>query len=379
MALLKALSLASEGLVSGIRYRRNYKHIRHQSPTFLVYQLTDMCNSRCRMCNIWKKRPKDELKIDDIRKIFKSRLFSGLRWVNLTGGEPFLRKDIIDVVNALNSISTLEGIAIPSNGFMTDRIVGSVEEMLRILGKDKFLSVTLSIDGFEKTHDYIRGFSGAYKKVMATLDKLTALKKDYPNFNVGVQPTISKWNIDEIEDFYRHMKFKTGSVGFAVALTSEGFYDNLDSGAALTVADKKKISRFFSKIIDKDPQYGFYYSKLIEMFRTGKRGFGCLAGFLTVFMDPKGNIFPCPVLSEDKGYCFGNARQDPRQIWYSERSASIKKRLKNEPICDSCTMMCDFISFAKVEFIEHAMFMMLHPKILFRLMQKIMSEKNPYF
>jgi MoaA/NifB/PqqE/SkfB family radical SAM enzyme len=302
-------------------------------------------------------------------------LWKDLRWVNLTGGEPFLRSDITNVVEELLKLPKLEGIAIPTNGFLTDLTVKHVKEMLKVIPEDKFLSITVSIDGYEKTHDKIRGVSGAYRKALKTLEKLKEIKN--PNFNVGVQPTISKANIGEIEKFYKFMKKNTESVGFAVALTSEGYYDNKDSDVALNEDDKKRIAKFFRKIIKNDPQYGFYYSKLIDMFEGDDRGFGCMAGYTTVYMDPKGMMSPCPVLSSLNEYHFGSASEP--DSWKSSKARRIRKSLKTEEICRSCTMMCDFIAFAKVEFIEHAGFMMMHPAILYRLMKKIGSSKNPYF
>ncbi len=375
----KYIKLGSGGVKGGTAYHYNRLAGRHMHPTFLVYQLTDMCNSRCSMCSIWKKRPHDELTTQEIAKIFSSSLWSKLRWINLTGGEPFLRKDFLDVIRILGKLPKLEGIAVPSNGFLTERIVSSVKEALKILGSKKFLSVTLSVDGFEKTHDRIRGVPGAYKKVMKTLEKLKEVKKSHRNFNVGVQPTISRINIDEIEDFYRFIRKKTPSVGFAVTMTSSGYYDNLDRGAALSNKDRAKIAAFFRKIIKEDPQYAYYYSKLIDLFRTGRRGFTCLAGFLTLYMDPHGDIYPCPVLSARKEYHFGNARENPTTLWFSKDSRKKKKLLESEKECLRCTMMCDFINVAKVEFFEFSFFMLSHPKILSRLLRKIKNEPNPYF
>ncbi len=373
--LRRAVKLGLQGIGTGIEYHVKKSLDINQYPTFMIYQFTNNCNSRCMMCNIWKKKSEGELKTEDIEKLSRNRQFSGIRWINLTGGEPFMRDDIDTAVKHLSKLPSLEGIAIPSNGFLTKRIVEKAEKMLGHM-KGKFLSITLSIDGFEKTHEKIRGVPGAYKKVTATLDGLLKLKKRYPNFNVGIQPTISKANLAEIPRFYREMKKKTKSIGFAVMLTSEGYYDNQNSEIALSREDKKKIARFFRKILKNDPQYGFYYTKLIDMFETGKRNFGCLAGYITLFMDPFGKISPCPVLSANKRYDFGNVNDN---FWFTKKAARIKRQLKKERICESCSMMCDFINVAKVEFFEHAAFMAMHPEILYRLFKKIKKEKNPYF
>jgi len=371
--IIKSVGHAAKGITTGTTYRIKKAMNKAQYPTFLVYQVTNSCNSRCRMCNIWQKDSKNEFK--DIKKL-TGPLFKELRWVNLTGGEPFMRKDLVQIAGLLSTLPKLEGIAIPSNGFLTDRIVKDTKEILKTINKKQFLSITLSIDGYEKTHDNIRGVPGAYKKVTKTLDELLKLKKRHPNFNVGIQPTISKKNLDEIWDFYDEMRKKC-SVGFAVMLTSEGYYSNTNSKIALSVQDKKLIAKKFMQIIKQDPQYGFYYSKLIELFNTGQRNFGCLAGYVTMYLDPFGNISPCPVLSCDKRYLFGNIND--KDVWFNTHAAAIRQKLTTEKICSSCSMMCDFINVAKVEFFEHTMWMLQHPATFGRLVKRINSEPNPYY
>ena len=376
---LKIFKLLFDGLKTGSKYHLDYHANKNMYPTFLAYQITDSCNSRCQMCNIWEKKPKNELSSAEIEEVFSSRLFSKLRWLNLTGGEPFMRSDVFEIIQILNKLPKLEGIAIPSNGFLTKRIVEVVEKSLKILGKKKFLSVTLSIDGFEETHDEIRGVPGAYKKVMATLDELLKLKKRYKNFNVGVQPTISKKNIKEIEEFYEFMKEnKTQNVGFAVTMSSDGYYGNLGTKLELDKKDKKKVERFFKKIIVNDPQYAFYYLKLIDMFKTGRRNFLWLGGFLSLFMNPNGDLSPCPILSEDKDFYFGNGNSNAHYAWFSKRATKIKRHLKNESVCKKCQMMCDFINVAKVEFYSFGFFMMQHPVIFSKFMKKIKNMDSAY-
>ncbi len=374
----KLSSLTISGFFSGISYHLNKALNKPQYPSFLIFECTENCNSRCRMCNIWKKKPKGELTKEELSQIFSSRLFSKLRWINLTGGEPFLRKDFVDIIEILNSLPNLEGIAVPTNGFLTQRIVDAVESSLRLLDRRKFLSVTVSIDGFEKTHESIRGVKGSFKKAIATLDRLLELKKRYKNFNVGVQPTISRINLKEIKAFYSWIKKKTAAVGFAVMLQSPGYYDNLDSDIGLSKKDLLKLSRFLRKIAKADVQYAYYYYSLARMFESSRRGFGCMAGYKTLFMDSYGSLSPCPVLSFNKAYSFGSFRKGDI-FWFSGSSDNLRKRLKSEKICESCTMLCDYINVVKVEFFEHSFFMLMHPVIAVRLIKKAATENNPYF
>ena len=72
-------------------------------PVFLTINVNDLCNSRCRICNIWKNDPekkvKEQLKLWEFERIFKN--YGNLYWVTITGGEPFLRKDLVEVVKTI--------------------------------------------------------------------------------------------------------------------------------------------------------------------------------------------------------------------------------------------------------------------------------------
>jgi radical SAM protein with 4Fe4S-binding SPASM domain len=130
---------------------------------------------------------------------------------------------------------------------------------------------------------------------------------------------------------------------------------------------------FLRRISKDDPQYSFYYNGLAKLFKTGRRGFGCLGGHLTVFISPQGEMFPCPALSFNKAFSFGKARHDN---FFSDKAADVKKRLAICGMCKSCSMMCDFINVAKVEFFEHAGYMAMHPGDAVRLVRK--AGDNPY-
>ncbi|MCK5252009.1 MAG: radical SAM protein, partial [Thermoplasmata archaeon] len=124
------------------------------SPKFLIYQTTVRCNSKCRMCNIWQMEPGDELTLQEFDRLLMDPFMKGIRWVNLTGGEPFLRKDLPEMIDILaKRCPKLEIIAIPTNGFLPDRIEKAVERSIDLLeDTDVLLSVTVSIDGVGEQH-----------------------------------------------------------------------------------------------------------------------------------------------------------------------------------------------------------------------------------
>src|SRR5262245_57799479 len=123
MPLARYAALAGRALEANVR--------RPDHPFKLTFCLTYWCNYRCETCNIWKMQPRDELRLDEIRTFFrKSRRFL---WVDLTGGEPWLRKDFVDICEAVTSNSPrLVLLHFPTNGYLTDKIVAGTREIARM-------------------------------------------------------------------------------------------------------------------------------------------------------------------------------------------------------------------------------------------------------
>lgn len=106
--------------------------------------VTYRCNARCNMCNRYKKpsKPEEELTIETIKKL------PPMYFTNITGGEPFIREDLADIVRELYKKS--DRIVISTNGFFTDRIIKLCEKFPKV-------GIRISIEGLEDTNNKIRG------------------------------------------------------------------------------------------------------------------------------------------------------------------------------------------------------------------------------
>lgn len=376
-SITKLMKLSFEGVRKGVLHRIRYGMSKAALPTFLTYQLTNLCNSRCVMCGIWKNKKQDELSINKIKGIFDNALFSKIRWINLTGGEPFLRKDLVEAVKILNMLPKLEGIAIPTNGLLTGNIVSTVKKILAVLNKKKFLSVTVSIDGTEATHDKIRGIEGGFKMSIATIKELAKIKNK--NFNLGVETTISKFNLDELMESYLYLKEIVPYVAYTIAFPSAGYFGNLSSGNIfVTAKDYPKIIKFLNILARYEPEHAFYYNMLIGILKDGNRKITCLGGFKSIFMDQHGNLYPCAILSGNKKYFIGNALDDGiLKKWVGNNA--LRKNLKKETICKKCSFSCDLINNIKEEFLQFSMFLLKHPRVAFGLAKKLKKFKGSYF
>mgnify|MGYP000527655209 CR=1 FL=1 len=137
-------------------------------PFNYTFSITYRCNSRCKTCNIWKiqqKVPFDlELKTNEWIEIIKS-LGNAPFWITISGGEPFLRKDLIEIIEAIVRFNNPEIINIPTNGILrstTDKI----EEILEILKGSRIkLVINYSIDSNEEKNEEIRGVKRKWERV----------------------------------------------------------------------------------------------------------------------------------------------------------------------------------------------------------------------
>lgn len=180
----KLARLAITALRSNItRLKRPYK---------LTFSITYMCQSRCLTCGIWQTKPTGELDLREI-KDFASKN-TNFKWIEITGGEPFLRSDIVDIVRAFNETSKgLYVLTMPTNSLCNqDTLVGRIEEILG-LGIPK-VSITISLDGYRELHDKIRGIPGNFDRCMGVARRLKELQQTYKNLFFVFGFTMSKFN-----------------------------------------------------------------------------------------------------------------------------------------------------------------------------------------
>jgi organic radical activating enzyme len=173
---------------------------RTATPTDLIFFVTDRCNARCGHCfyryAIDAGDGTDSLGLAEIERVISS-LREPLHSLVLTGGEPFLRHDLADICNLFCAHRPPELVVVPTNGLLTEQILGQVERICAA-GAPRLL-VQVSLDGLAPTHDAIRGHEGSFERAVATAAALRRLRQSHRRLDVAVSTTISRRNIDELE------------------------------------------------------------------------------------------------------------------------------------------------------------------------------------
>lgn len=325
-----------------------------KQPYKLNFAITSACNSRCKTCNVWQafqKNPqviKNNLSLGEIKLIFKN--FSPhLTWLSLSGGEPFLRKDLVAICQAaLENIPNLGLISIPSNGLLEKIIIKQTKKILSLPIKNIFLN--FSLDGPEAIHDKIRGVKGGYKKTWSAYQKILNLSKKHPKLHVNLETTISKFNLSFLEKFFTDLVKKGHKITITLAHTGY-LYKNVDGNSNFTQLnhDGEKLKRII-KIVEKGLSRAspvnliekIYLEKIPKFYQKPKeQPLPCIALKSSFALDAQGNITPCFMW----GKILGNIRDydyNFKKFW-QENLKEIKevRKLIVKEKCPNCWTPCE--------------------------------------
>jgi len=328
----------------------NKKRFKLDRPRVLLFPVTYRCNAKCKMCNIWDIDPGAEISPADLDNILKDQsLANSIEFIDITGGECFLRKDLCELIRVfVNRCPNLITIDLASNGFATKRIVEAAEKMIAItLPSNIFLSIGLSFDGLGHVHDEVRGVPGGFDRMIETLEKLRCFEDLYsPKFAVGVGANINAITIDHLDDTYDYFRKHDIPASFTPVVSSDHFFQNADNKESfdLTPDMRKKAYDFFCKL-KKDKYIDNFYFKFAKAWLLeGKRSVGCIFQGSGILLEPNGDVYPCMSFQKFK---MGNLMETSfSEIWQQDRLEKIYQEMAG--YCPRCGSDC-FIEKASIK------------------------------
>lgn len=283
--------------------------------------LTYRCQMRCQMCNIWKN-PTDkdrEITADELKMIPE-----GFEFINLTGGEPFLRDDLEEIIRVLSTKT--KRIVISTSGYHVDRI-------LNIVPKFKNVGVRVSIEGLSQKNDELRGRNGGFDRGLKTLLGLRqAGVKD-----IGFGITVSNHNSEDMLWLYE--LGKSMGLEFATASFHNSYYfhkdDNYVTNTEVVCGNFRDLANRQMK--EKHPKSWFralFNLGLIRYINGERRMLPCEAGSMNFFIDPYGEVYPCNGLEEKYWKeSMGNIRDGStfEEIWNGDRAQAVRAKVRTCP------------------------------------------------
>lgn len=321
--------------------------------------VTYRCNARCNMCSRFKRpsKPDEEISLETIKKLPQ------MYFTNITGGEPFIREDLKDIVRELYKKS--DRIVISTNGFFTDRIIDLCKEFPNV-------GIRISIEGLEETNNKIRGLDDGFNRGYSTLKKLVEMK--HPDVGFGM--TVQDANAKDLVSLYKlsdelNMEFATASLH-----NSFYFVENKN-----IIHDRLMVAGEFEKLINEllnsnQPKKWFraYFNHgLINYIFGQKRLLPCDMAFDTFFIDPYGDVMPCNGTKEKE--VMGNLNEQTwDELWQSSQAEKVRNKVRH---CDRNCWMIGSVSPAMHKYIwKPALWVIKHKFLRFFKKQKYSMYEN---
>jgi radical SAM protein with 4Fe4S-binding SPASM domain len=339
-----------------MKYWNYIKHLKdillknRATPKYLVLFVTDRCNARCEHCLLGETSsdPKEELTLAEIEKTAKN--MDDLMFLLPTGGEPFLRGDLAEIIKIFYKETNVRNVGIPTNGSLTEQAVKTIEEILSSCPEID-LAVDVSIDGVGRTHDRIRNVPGLFDKAVNTYKELKKLKKRYHNLNVNGEITVSSFNENELKETYDYL---TGTLGVdtVITLLTRGRPRN-PSAKDFDINKYEEYSILLEEGVKNGALSGhsnFPFHDLVNAHRIVKNRLiartvrenkyqvPCFAGRFGAAISAKGDVLPCELLPDK---AIGNVRDfdyDFRKIWSSKKADEVRAWIRKTKCF--CTYEC---------------------------------------
>lgn len=291
---------------------------RKKRPLQLTFFVTRRCNSRCPFCfyladNQKTLQGEPELSLEEIERI--SRSMDNFLWLLFSGGEIYLRDDIVEISALFYQNNKPAILTYPTNGLEPDLIKEKTEEILKYC-KKSVVVVKLSLDGVGEEHDVLRGMPGNFERLMETYEALGGLLDKYSNFEIGINTLFCSENQhcmngdNGIIEFVRTLdKVRTHTISMVRGELKEEQYKNIDLSEyhkAIQTLEKNlkapkaqvysfKGARF--KAAQDNLQRRLIYQTLLRK----RRLIPCYAGRLNLVLTETGDLYPCELSNQEIG------------------------------------------------------------------------------
>lgn len=271
------------------------------------------------MCDIWKIKNFPELAVSEYEK-----LPTTLRDINISGGEPFLRTDIADIISVITKRIPKARMVISTNGFMPALIEAQMKKILKIKPD---IGIAISVDGYGDMHEQIRKIPNAWEKDMETVERLQALGMK----NIRLAFTILPENVQDFGKVYDETRKRGIQFTHAFAQSSEHYFGGISID---NVPDLKELKKQYIHIMNSELKTwspkrwvrAFFAHSLYTFSIEKRQVFSNDPGTKFFYLDPRGVVYPSVVHT----YPMGNIQNYSTwgDLWYSERAHQAREKVR---------------------------------------------------
>jgi MoaA/NifB/PqqE/SkfB family radical SAM enzyme len=313
----------------------------------LIFFVTAKCNLSCAHCFYWESLNRiPDLELGEIERICASA--PRFRSLLLSGGEPFLRKDLFQVLDLFHRMNGVTWFSIPTNGSPTARIAEGVEEFLET-HPGLHLRINVSIDGTEEPHDRLRGMAGSWRRAVETLERLRELRPRRPDLSLGVTTVLTAGSLEDVRVLAARIHDEHRPDTHNIVAVRDGFRAGQDLKLEsreleeMETLNREVHARYLPF---RGPEGSLSLHGLFDQaknsvmldahfakIRSGKDwDFPCVAGRVIAVLDADGTLRACemrrPVLDlRARGFDLGGALRSP------EMAAEVAKIARDRCFC----------------------------------------------
>jgi MoaA/NifB/PqqE/SkfB family radical SAM enzyme len=325
------------------------------TPPFMIVFINSICNLTCEHCFYWRNlNRRDDLTFEEFRNL--SLELGNFENLNLSGGEPFIRREFGDICLLFTENNRVKRIYVPTNGYFTDRTEKQLQRVFQSQTLESFVC-EISLDGMPEYHDRFRGNPRSFAKAMETYDMLAALQKQEPRLQIHANTVAMNENMDEIWRLTEYLHERCPSLEHHNLAIIRGDRKNPSlQGPALQnyrslyrhVAEvwKDRDRRRFGGVVE--PMLQWAKLKTVE---AASQYVPCTAGVLTGVVYANGDVSVCETHAP-----LGNLRQKSFfEIWDSEEATALRARIKaKECYCTNEVFLWPSIVFQPVQLAKAA-------------------------
>lgn len=297
------------------------------TPPLLVLFVNSICNLTCEHCFYWRSlNQRDDLSFDEIAAL--SRDLDTVENLNLSGGEPFLRKDLDQIVRLFVRDNGVRQVYVPTNGWYAERTLAALESILAEPALQLF-AVELSLDGTAAYHDRFRGKAGSFERAMATYDALAALQRRDPRLRIHSISTVTDQNLDEVRALTDVLHERCPAMDHHNIALIRGDRKNADLRTPPTAAYAELVDHVARRWHDREAaRFGAVVEPMLQWAKlrtleARRQVVPCRAGAVAGVVYANGDVSVCELHAP-----IGNLRQASfREIWTSPAAEDLRRRI----------------------------------------------------
>ena len=316
------------------------------SPPFVILFINSICNMKCEHCFYWQNlNRRDDLTFEEMVSL--SEQLGHIENLNLSGGEPFIRKEFGAICRQFIRQNGVKEIYVPSNGYFTERTIEQIRETLKEKSLRLF-AIELSLDGMAEFHDTFRVTKGSFDKAMETYDALVELQREDSRLQIHSISTATADNMDEIKRLTTFLYERCPQMSHHNLALIRGDRKNPSlQGPKLT--EYQQLAEYVRRLWAPREQarYGSVVEPMLQWAKVKtaeeqRQIVPCKAGVLSAVIYSNGDVSVCEAHKP-----LGNIREKAfKEIWYSEEADKLRASIRaKECYCTNEIFLWPSITF----------------------------------